>query len=240
MFCTNCGTEVPDVAVFCPECGTRVAVARQQDGAKGAVEAPATPTAPANSGKPSGLQVTIPSFSGNVSPEALTGFLKDGSAVPDKAVAVVQAVLALLSLLPMFSLDLILYSAESPVFMLFPTLSKLSSYAGSSFVAVVYVWAAVISIIWLAAVLLSVLDVVCAVKGAKTCGVGSVLYLALGIVVLVSCFGVNAYVASQSIISMNVLSATPWVWILTILAAAAVVLLAKKGGLSKPAINIHR
>lgn len=240
MFCTNCGTEVPDVAVFCPECGTRVAVARQQDGGKGAGEVPAIPANSANPGKSSGLQVTIPSFSGNISPDALTGFLKDGSAVPGKVVAAAQVLLALLSLLPMFSLNLIIYSAESSVFSLFPTLSKLASYAGSSLVTVVYVWAGAITIIWLAAVLFSVLDVVSVVKGAKTCGVGSALYLALGVVVLVSCFGVNAYIASQSVISMSVLSATPWAWVLTILSAVVVALLAKKGGFSKPAISVRR
>ncbi len=233
MFCSNCGTEMSGEAMFCPECGTRVAVARGQNGGTGGNGSAANPANPAG---PSAPQGGAPSFSGNISLDAVTGYLKNGSAVPGKAVAVVQVVLAVLTLLPMFSLDLVIYSEESSVIMLFPTLSKFVSYVGSNAAAIVYAWAGIISIIWLAAVVLSVFDAMSAAKGKKPCGVGSVLYLVLGIVVLVSCFAVNAMVSSKSIIAMNVLSATPWAWILTILAAALTALLAMKGGFSKPQI----
>ncbi len=226
MFCTNCGTKAPDDAVFCPECGTRMAVVREEKDKSDEGSAR--------------LQVTVPSFSGNISPDALIGFLKDGSAVPGKAVAAVQVVLTLLSLLPLLSLNVIIYSTEISMPTLFPTLSSISNYAGGAPAGYVYAWAIALFVIWLAAVLLSVLDVVSAVKGAKTCGLGSVLHLALGVAVLLTAFGFNAYIAGKSVLSMNVLSATPWAWVLLVLAAAFVVLLAKKGGISKPEIAIRR
>ena len=213
MFCPECGVGISDGVSFCPQRGKNLAAAKTVTVAK--------IVAAAVNGKPDQIGCNFPSQAGSFSGSSFIEALSYESGVFGKVLVGAQLVLCLLSLLPYFPLDLILYSSECSIFMLLPTLSDFSGYIGSgSTGAALYIWAFVVTALWLGAIVTTVLDTRALVKGGTCRGLGAPLYLILGLLALVSMFGFNAYVSGT--ISYTFFSATVWVLLLVVISAVAV------------------
>lgn len=209
MFCPECGTNVSEGASFCPQCGKCLSATNM--------------VATAGNAAPDQFGSKIPSQMGGFSAFSYIDALKNNPVLFSRVIVGAQLVLCLLSLLPFFSLDLILFSSECSILMLFPTLSEFSEYLGSSSTGIaLYAWAFVISALWLGAAVMTVFDTLALVKGGKCRGLAALLYLVLGLLALVSVFGVNAYVSGS--ISYTFFSVTVWVWLLVVISALAVAL----------------
>lgn len=226
MFCVKCGNQIADNARFCPKCGNQVA----QRAASSASAPAAGQQAP--SGAPTGASGVAAgsSASSGTTPGRNAAFAKGGSGWI--ALAVVQAVTALMGLLPQFTLRVPWVGGDYSLFDLMGALQTLGSYASlagggsevSGGLGMLMVWVVVLIVVWLVGLGLSIASIVRTLKGSAIMASGSTLICLLGICCLATTMVAGGALSSMMGTNVSgVVSVSAWTWVMIVLSAAVAV-----------------
>lgn len=211
MYCTSCGSKLPDNARFCPKCGSEARRVPRQDDAQCESGSPSEPVKPFSQAKDSASRATttpVPSARDS----ARTGIIA------------ANAVLIFLSLFPLFSINVpFLGSYEMSMFDVASTiqqLNELASYVGVSYSENFGLVAAAVAFmfgLWLFALAFGIAGIVRAARRTKYVLTGPSLFASFGIIGILISVLVSRGVADQtSSMVPSILSATVVLWVIAI------------------------